>query len=161
MTRRRYQLMILINQSRNHRYPLINRLSTRHPWQSRRVTRVRGSIGRYYDNNRRSPDFERFVKTRITHSTAKKTPFTHFFWFMHEYTYIYMSGPWGLHAILAISTHLYTNKCGSFFHFLSTEVNLNKQAQTAEFGTFWQNLLKTVFLTFFFFPFFCIQGFCT
>ena len=54
--------MILINQSRNHRYPLINRLSTRRPWQSRRVTRVRGSIGRYYDNNRRSPNFERFVK---------------------------------------------------------------------------------------------------
>ena len=39
MTRRRYPLMILINQSRNHRYPLINRLSTRRPWQSRRVTR--------------------------------------------------------------------------------------------------------------------------
>ena len=61
MTRRRYPLMILINQSRNHRYPLINRLSTRRPWQSRRVTLVRGSIGRYYNNNRRSPDFERFV----------------------------------------------------------------------------------------------------
>ena len=61
MTRRRYPLMILINQSRNHRYPLINRLSTRRPWQSGRVTRVRGSIGRYYNNNRRSPDFEYFV----------------------------------------------------------------------------------------------------
>ena len=61
MTRRRYPLMILINQSRNQRYPLINRLSTRRPWQSRRVTWVRGSIGRYYNNNRRSPDFERFV----------------------------------------------------------------------------------------------------
>ena len=51
--------MILINQSRNHRYPLINRLSTRRPWQSRRVIRVRGSVGRYYNNNRRSPDLER------------------------------------------------------------------------------------------------------
>ena len=61
MTRRRYPLMILMNQSRNHRYPLINRLSTRRPCQSRRVTRVRGSIGRYYNNNRRSLDFERFV----------------------------------------------------------------------------------------------------
>ena len=63
MTRRRYPLMILINQSRNHRYPLINQLSTRRPWQSRRVTRVRGSIWRYYNNNRRSSDFERFVLT--------------------------------------------------------------------------------------------------
>ena len=62
MTRRRYPLMILSNQSRNHRYPLINRLSTRRPWQSCRVTRVRGSTGRYY-NNRRSSDFERFVLT--------------------------------------------------------------------------------------------------
>ena len=63
MTRRRYPLMILINQSRNHIhvYPLINRLSTRHPWQSRRVTRVKGSIGRYYNNNRHSPDFERLL----------------------------------------------------------------------------------------------------
>ena len=33
----RYPLMILINQSRNHRYPLINRLSTRRPRQSRLV----------------------------------------------------------------------------------------------------------------------------
>ena len=70
MTRRRYPLMILINQSRNHRYPLINRLSTRRPWQSRRVTRVRGSIGRYYDNSRRSPDFERFVVKKSRSSTT-------------------------------------------------------------------------------------------
>ena len=65
MTRRRYPLMILINQSRNHRYPLINRLSTRRPWQSRLVTRVRGSIGRYYNNNRRSSDFERPRGSRL------------------------------------------------------------------------------------------------
>ena len=65
MTRRRYPLMILINQSRNHRYPLINRLSTRRPWQSRLVTRVRGSKGRYYNNNRRSSDFERPQGSRL------------------------------------------------------------------------------------------------
>ena len=57
--------MILINQSRNHRYPLINRLSTRRPWQSRLVTLVRGSIGRYYNNNRRSSDFERPRGSRL------------------------------------------------------------------------------------------------
>ena len=58
---REYASSLLINQSRNHRCSLINRLSTRRPWQSRRVTRVRWSIVRYYNNNRRSPDFERFV----------------------------------------------------------------------------------------------------
>ena len=69
MTRRQYPLMILINQSRNHRYSLINQLSTRRMWQSRRVTRVRGSIGRYYNNNRRSPDFERFVQSDLLFQT--------------------------------------------------------------------------------------------
>ena len=73
MTRRRYPLMIFINQSRNHRYPLINRLSTRRPWQSRRVTRVRGSIGRYDNNNRRSPNFERFVILLHKIDLKKKT----------------------------------------------------------------------------------------
>ena len=57
--------MILINQSRNHRYPLINRLSTSRPWQSRQMTRLRGSIGRYYNNNRRTPDFECFVPSSL------------------------------------------------------------------------------------------------
>ena len=80
MTWRRYPLMILINQSRNHRYPLINRLSTRRPWQSRRVTLVRGSIGRYYNNNTHSPDFERFVwnpcKIGLVHNCLEPGQFT-------------------------------------------------------------------------------------
>ena len=59
--------MKLINPSRNHRYPLINRSSTRRPWQSRWETCVRGldyNINRTLNNNnRRSADFvfERFV----------------------------------------------------------------------------------------------------